>query len=391
MSDTASLPPWVLVCGGFHRLGGMDRANLALAEVLLEQGREVYLVGHDIDPTLQANPNVRAIVVPKRVGVLLGESALRREGMRIAADVTRRWPEARVVVNGGNCPWPDINWVHCVHAAWPRFDEQAPLWFRAKSRINKQKARADERYALRRAKLVIANSERTRRDLIAIGIPEEKIQVIYLGCEPDWQPATLDQRAEARRSFDLPQGAVVVSFVGALGYDRNKGFDTLLAAWKEARLPNAILVAAGAGRGFGNWHREVERLGLQDTVRLLGFTDRVGELLAASDLFVSPVRYEAFGLNVLEALCRGVPAIVSKAAGVAELYPKELSRWLLQDPDEARPLAQMLAGLLPEVHAYHAAFAAAGAELRKQTMHDTAAAIVAAAEHHRRLNAAQYE
>ena len=28
-------------------------------------------------------------------------------------------PLARVVVNGGNCAWPDINWVHAVHAAWP--------------------------------------------------------------------------------------------------------------------------------------------------------------------------------------------------------------------------------------------------------------------------------
>jgi len=38
-------------------------------------------------------------------------------------------------------------------------------------------------------------------------------------------------------------------------------------------------------------------------------------------VLVSPVRYEAYGLNVQEALCCGVPAIVSACAGVAERYP----------------------------------------------------------------------
>ncbi|MGZ4814821.1 MAG: hypothetical protein ACXVZV_05410, partial [Terriglobales bacterium] len=144
MTSNRQLPPWVLVCGGFHRLGGMDRANLALAEALLEQGREVFLVGHNIDSEILKHPRVHATIVPQPVGVLLAEGSLKRAGIRVATEVTRRWPDARVVVNGGNCPWPDINWVHSVHAAWRRFDARAPLWFRAKSRVNKQKARRDE-------------------------------------------------------------------------------------------------------------------------------------------------------------------------------------------------------------------------------------------------------
>jgi len=46
---SANLEPWVLICGGFHTRGGMDRANLSLAERLVEKGHAVYLIGHDID------------------------------------------------------------------------------------------------------------------------------------------------------------------------------------------------------------------------------------------------------------------------------------------------------------------------------------------------------
>ncbi len=380
MTHSAIPPPWVLVCGGFHRHGGMDRANYALAQTLLDQGREIYLVGHHIAPELLSRPRVHATVVSRRLGVLMSEGALRREGMRVAKRVTHRWPQARVVVNGGNCPCSDINWVHMVHAFWPRFDDAAPIWFRAKSRIDQQKARRDELVALERAKLVIANSESTRSELLKLGVDPQKIRTIYLGSEPEWVPPSPDQRKRARESFCLPEDAVLVGFAGGLGYDRRKGFDTLLAAWKETDIPNGILVAAGAGRGFAFWRHEVERLGLRGRVRLLGFTDHAGDLYDACDLFVSPVRYEPFGLNVLEALCRGVPTIVSKTAGVAEAYPPELSRYLLHDPEDSQALAASIAKWHQTQDAARSEFAGLSAKLRAYTMRDMAQKIIEAAE-----------
>ena len=75
-----------------------------------------------------------------------------------------------------------------------------------------------------------------------------------------------------------------------------------------------------------------------DRVRFLGFSDQIPDLLAAADLLVSPVRYESYGLNVQEALCRGVPAIVSAGAGVAERYPSQLRDLLLRDPEDVNDL-----------------------------------------------------
>ena len=335
--------PWVIVCGGFHLQGGMDRANHALCRTLLDQGRTVHLVGHHISSDLLQHPNVKATLVPRPFNsTLLGQHELHRTGMNIAAKVTREYPAARVLVNGGNCRWPDINWVHSVHSAWPRFDEDSPFWFRTKSAFYKKRAKRDERTAISQAKVVIANSSRTKRDLQQMGVPAEKIRVIYLGCDPGWKPPGGQEKQRARARLGLSLEAKVIAFVGALGWDRNKGLDTLLKALQTARLPDTYLLAAGAGRGFEYWQREVERSGLQTHVRMIGFTDQIEDVYAASDMLVSPVRYEAFGLNVQEAICRGVPAIVSASAGVAELYPTQLGNYLLQAPEDPRGLAQRL-------------------------------------------------
>jgi glycosyltransferase involved in cell wall biosynthesis len=57
---------------------------------------------------------------------------------------------------------------------------------------------------------------------------------------------------------------------------------------------------------------------------------------------VHPARYEAYGLGVHEAICRGVPAIVSAQAGIAELYPPELSDLLIPDVEDATGIADRL-------------------------------------------------
>ena len=134
-----------------------------------------------------------------------------------------------------------------------------------------------------------------------------------------------------------------MAFVGALG-DRRKGFDTLFEAWRRlARDPgwDARLVVVGAGAAL----RALAaggRAGSGDSVAFLGFRDDVPEVLRACDALVSPARYEAYGLNVHEALCCGLPALVARSAGVAERYPAELADLLIPDPDDAADLAARL-------------------------------------------------
>lgn len=360
--------PWVLVTGDVVRQGGQDRANFELAHHLLSQGRNVHLVAHRVDAVLSEHPLVRVHWVKRPAGKhLLGQPLLDAKGRRVAAQVVSECPTARVVVNGGNCQWPDINWVHSLHACWPVRDEGAPLWMRAKNRITKALAKRAERRALHRARLIVANSKKTAADVgRALKVTENNIRVVPLGVDPQVsQPRTPLERHSARARLGFDATALVVLFVGALGSDCNKGLDTLLAAWAQlCRAPDFPGVLLVAGEGAGDiWHRRAETLGLQRRVRWLGRCDNIAELQAAADLAVCPSRYEAFGLFAFESLCRGLPVLVSASSGVVEHYPPALSALLLEQPEDSAALALRILHCARELAGYERAVSELGARL----------------------------
>ncbi len=159
----------VLVAGGFHRGGGMDAANAALAMYLADRGSKVHLVCHRADEDLLAHKMIEVHRVERPAGsFFLGQWLINSSGRRVARTVLAHDALARVLVNGGNCNWPDINWVHYVHHAWRDVGAGGPPLLQAKQRIDKSVALIRERRALARARVVIANSNRTRRDLIEL-------------------------------------------------------------------------------------------------------------------------------------------------------------------------------------------------------------------------------
>jgi len=109
---------------------------------------------------------------------------------------------------------------------------------------------------------------------------------------------------------------------------------------------------------------------------MLGFSSQVPELLSASDLLVSPAHYEPYGLNVQEAICRDLPAIVSRQAGVAEQYPKELDGLLLDTAGDQSELTARLLSWTSRRREWQTMIHPLGERLRKYTWDDMARQIV---------------
>ncbi len=336
--------PYTLIAGDFVATGGMDRANLALASYLARQGGPVRLVAHRVADELLGFSNVRFVRVPKPAGAyMLGEPLLDAVGRLWARRTLAEGGE--VLANGGNCAVPATNWVHYVHGAYIS-EGTGSLLRRLKGKVSHRLYLRGERQALRRARVIVANSERTKEDLVAAtGAPPERVHVIYYGIDPErFRPRTPEERRAARVALGWPEGQRAALFVGALG-DKRKGFDTLFSAW--ARLCtsedwNVSLKVVGTGAQREVWEREARERGLGERIQFLGFRKDVPALMAAADLLIAPTRYEAYGLGVHEALCTGLPALVSRTAGVAERYPAGLKELLIEEPDDAGELVRRL-------------------------------------------------
>jgi glycosyltransferase involved in cell wall biosynthesis len=373
---------WLLVSGDFTPLGGMDAANYALARHLAAT-HDVHLVTHRAWPDLLALPRIAVRSVRRPFGRhALGSLLLARAGQR----EWRRLQSigVQVVVNGGNCHLAGaVNWVHYLHAAY------APLvagsWGRrSKTAFAHRRDLAAERRALRAARLIICNSRRTRADVIErIGVEPARVHVVYYGSDPErFAPVGDAERVAAKAALGARTDRPLVGFVGALG-DRRKGFDTVFHAWVALcrdRAWDADLIVVGAGRELRAWQERAAEAGVGDRMRFAGFRRDVPAVVAALDGFVHPARYEAYGLAVHEALCRGVPAIVSATAGVAEQYQRELDDLLVRDVDDPGELAERLSNWRVNLERMRSRVRPLSARLRARTWDGMAREIVASVE-----------
>jgi glycosyltransferase involved in cell wall biosynthesis len=365
--------PWVIVAGDFVRTGGMDAANYALASYLARDGRETHLVAHRVADDLAALPGIRVHAVPRPLAKhTLGFPLLDRAGRRVASALVGRMPV--VLGNGGNCRAANATWLHYVHAAYAPRIAGRPLR-RLADAFARRDALRGERDVVHRARALVCNSERTAGDAIALGAMADRVRPVYYGADADrFRPPADSERREARRALGWMDERPTVAFVGALG-DRRKGFDTLFAAWARLcadRGWDARLAVVGAGGELEAWRRRAAEAGLSERIAFLGFQADVRRVLWAADALASPTRYEAYGLAVQEALCCGLPAIVSEDAGVAERVHGPSRALLLPDVEDAADLAARLRAWRGAMDAHRSATLALSAEFRGWTWDDMA-------------------
>ncbi len=129
-----------------------------------------------------------------------------------------------------------------------------------------------------------------------------------------------------RADLGVKPNEFLVGGVGRLA--RSKGMDTLIEAFKLAKLPDSKLAIIGEGRE----RPRLEKL-LAPGISLPGFYPNAKDYYQAFDVFVCPSRREPLPYVLLEALDAGVPIIASTALGNAELLEKYPGRSL---PDRRR-------------------------------------------------------
>lgn len=375
---------WLLVAGDLTPLGGMDRANHALARYLAATGHDLHVVTHRAWDDLARMPALTLHRALRPFGKhALGGPFLAREGRRVWRKLESDGTGLHAIVNGGNCQIRGANWVHYLHAAYTPTGA-GPAARQAKAALLYRRDVAAEREALTGARVIIANSRRTQADVVErLGIPDSRVRVVYYGSDPvRFAPVDPAARSAAKRALGRTADRPLVGFVGALG-DRRKAFDSVFDAWRAlaARKEwDADLVVAGAGAELPAWRERAREAGLESRIVFLGFRRDVPEVLAALDALVHPARYEAYGLSVHEALCCGIPALVSRRAGVAEMYPADLEDLLIANPDDPREIESRLLAWRHDLERVRRRVEPLSASLRVRTWDEMAGEIAAHVE-----------
>lgn len=119
----------------------------------------------------------------------------------------------------------------------------------------------------------------------------------------------------------LPHKDKVITFLGRITMQKGPEYFVEAAAKVLRKNPNVRFVMAGSGDMMDDMIRLAAKRGIADRFHFTGFLrgKQVYEMLAESDVYVMPSVSEPFGISPLEAMQMGVPSIISKQSGCAEI------------------------------------------------------------------------
>lgn len=202
---------------------------------------------------------------------------------------------------------------------------------------------AKARSAARRADVVVAISEQTRRDLVDLyGVPDARIRVVYQTCHEAFRaPIAPERLAEVAARWELPR-----TFLLAVGtIERRKNLLLVLRAL--AGLPGVPLVAVGRPTPYAEeLHAFARAHGLESRVRLLSGvpTAELAAMYRLATVAVYPSIFEGFGIPIVEALFSGTPVVTTRGGCFGEAGGPGSAYVDPHDPEELRAvLAALLA------------------------------------------------
>ena len=230
-------------------------------------------------------------------------------------------------------PIPQVTVVH----------DLLPLFFPAEYPRQQYYFRSLVPRVLKRSRIIVADSESTRRDLtVSYGISPEKIRVIYPGYDPTvYAPCSVDRPADAHNDSYL-------LYVGNLLPHKNLLSLLDALAILRRRLHTRLIIRGDGQPAYARAVRErVETLGLRGAVTFEGYTEGVAlrHLYARAACLVLPSLREGFGLPVLEAMACGTPVITSSSSSLPEVGGDAAVRI---DPHDAVDLADAMYRVLAD-------------------------------------------
>jgi len=212
------------------------------------------------------------------------------------------------------------------------------------------------RQVIRSYDLISAHCEETYRQTVEMGFAPDRLTTLICGFELAVADYDETERRQRLRSMGEDDDAIVLANIAR--FYPEKVQDSLLRCFKRLhdRNPRLRLWMLGVGPLEQSLRDYCHELGLDDSVRFLGFVANLGELLPLIDIQVHPAQIEGVPLSICSGMAAGLPIVASDVGGIPEVLRHEQSALLvprgdedalvaaverlLADPEEARRLGR---------------------------------------------------
>ena len=159
----------------------------------------------------------------------------------------------------------------------------------------------------------------------------EKFKVVYNGIDENFINTEFDKN-KIREELEIPQDAFVVGHTGRYTWAKNHKTIIKVAISLCVSCKNIYFLIIGKGTKEALLS-QIEKLGLQKQIKILGYRSDIGNLLSAMDLFFFPSITEGQPNSLLEAMVRGLPIIASNINPIRESVPPNFRKELLDPLD----------------------------------------------------------
>lgn len=220
-----------------------------------------------------------------------------------------------------------------------------------------------ERYGMNMSDRIIAVSHRTKNIIVErYDQSPEKVVVIHNAVMKEAKLA----HARMRKGFTEK----IVLFLGRITMQKGPDYFVEAANLVLQSMQNVRFVMAGTGDMLPRMIERVAELRMQDHFHFTGFLKgaELESMFAMSDLYVMPSVSEPFGITPFEAMLYGVPVIISRQSGIAEVltHVLKVDFWdieklaasiisVLSHPELAETLAEAGHNDLQKISWHHAA------------------------------------
>jgi glycosyltransferase involved in cell wall biosynthesis len=188
--------------------------------------------------------------------------------------------------------------------------------------------------------IIICTSPDELEHIHTLGVPREKLRLIYYGIElpPETNSALI------RASNGLQSDAIIVGFVGRLSAQKNP--EMLVRAFAQAArdIPKARLAIIGIGELETPLKQLANSIGIADRIDWLGY--RIGyHTMPAFDILAVPSRYDTGPIVMMEAMALGIPIVITNVGCVRYVMNHEENGFVVE-PNDADGFANSLRSLL---------------------------------------------